>query len=370
LETLKAEFESNERLTEMYGELKTDKWSEGEIVVGECMIKAIGAGMKVRGLKYRDSRPGLAIVDDLENDELVQSQERREKLERWLNGALVPSLAEGGRIICIGTILHHDSLLSKMLSDEQYSEYEKRTYRAIQDGKPLWPEHKSIEDIEQLKREYTEKGLIDEFYREYMNQVISSENQKFKLEKFKYYEEEELERKMLKTFITIDRAYSTDKTADNTGIVVVSVDDQNIWYVRHAERFKGDDKQLIDKLFDLQAYWKPQHMGIEQKAYEHTLKPHMTDEMRRRNQFFVVECLKDNGTAKTLRIEGLVPRFENGSLLFKRTQTELIDELIQFPRSRWDDLSDALAYQLVLAEPVMLVQQKRQKEHVRITKYG
>lgn len=371
LEALKAEFESNDRLRAFYGTLATSKWSEGEIVVGDTMVRAVGAGMKVRGLKFRESRPDLVLVDDLENDELVESQERREKLERWFNGALIPSLAEGGRVIVIGTILHFDSLLNKMLGEESYTEFTKRTYRAIQaDGTSLWPEHKSLAEIEKTKQEYLQKGLVDQFYREYMNQVISTENQKFKIEKIRFFQDAELEKKRYNTYITVDRAYSTELTADNTGIVVVSVDDQNVWYVRYAERFKGNDKELIDKLFDLHRFWTPTRMGIEQKAYEFTLKPHLDDEMRRRNYFFVVEPLKDNGRAKNMRIEGLVPRFESGSIYLKREQTDLMDELTQFPRARWDDLADALAYQLGFAETSVQSPQKRPKEHIKITKYG
>jgi hypothetical protein len=104
LDGLKAELESNDRLKAFYGDLTSAKWAEGELVTNGILIKAIGAGMKVRGLKYKEFRPDLIIVDDLENDELVESKERREKLERWFNGALIPCLAKGGRLIMIGTI--------------------------------------------------------------------------------------------------------------------------------------------------------------------------------------------------------------------------------------------------------------------------
>lgn len=369
LEALKAEFESNEKLRAFYGDLKTDKWSEGEAVIGQTMIKAIGAGMKVRGLKYRESRPDLIIGDDLENDELVESQDRRDKMERWWNGAVIPSLADGGRVIVIGTVLHFDSLLAKMLDAERYTEYTKRTYAAVMDGKALWPEHQSLEDTERIKAGYAQKGLLDQFYREYMNKVISSENQKFKLEMLKYYTDNEIDRKELNNYITIDRAYSTDKVSDGTGIIVNSVDRENHWYIRVAQWFKGDELELINLLFDLHKYWKPERMGMEQLAYDSTLKPHLEAEMRKRNYFFVIEPLKHEQRSKEKRIEGLIPRFVSGSIHLKRDQTELVDQLTQFPRGRHDDLPDALAYQLDIAEP-LVNNQKHKKEHIKITKYG
>jgi len=369
LETLKSEFENNERLKLFYGDLVNKKWSEGEIIVGDTMVKAIGAGMKVRGLKFRESRPDLVIADDLENDELVESQDRRSKLERWWNGALIPSLSDNGRVIVIGTVLHFDSLLSKMLSDDRYTEYDKKTYAAVMDGKALWEEHQSLEDTENLKKQYAEKGLIDQFYREYMNKIISSENQKFKLEMFKYYTDNDIDKKVLNNYITIDRAYSTDKVSDGTAIIVNSVDRENKWYIRVAQWFKGNELELIQLIFDLHKFWKPERMGMEQLAFENTLKPHLEEEMRKRNYFFVIEALKHQQVAKEKRIESLIPRFASGSIYIKREHTELIDQLTQFPRGRHDDLPDALAYQNDIADCAMS-SEKKPKQHVKITKYG
>lgn len=349
LESLKAEFENNDRLKAFYGDMASPKWSEGEIVVNGIMVKALGAGMKVRGLKYREYRPDLIVVDDLENDEMVESLERRDKLERWFNGALIPSMDRDGRIIMIGTILHYDSLLFKVVSPERYKEFQKKTYRAITDRGALWPEHLNLQDLEVIKQDYISKGQGYLFYQEYQNDPVSDENRKFKLEQFKYYEDGDIASKQLTTFITIDRAYSLAKTADATGIVVVSVDNDNNWYIRMAERYKGTEKELIDKIFALQGYFQPVKFGIEQKAFEYTIKPALEDEMRKRNTFFLVDPLKDLGKAKTVRIEGLVPRFEASSVFLKRDMTDLIDELIKFPKGLHDDLIDALSYQLEVA---------------------
>lgn len=350
LESLKAEFEANEKLRAWYGDMVSQvKWNEGQIIANGILVKAIGSDQKVRGLKYLESRPDLIIADDLENDELVESLERREKLERWWNGAVVPSLADNGRIVVIGTILHYDSLLAKMLRPDNYQEYVKRTYRVLQNGEALWPEHLNKDAIEKLKQDYIAKGLGFQFFREYQNDPVSDENQKFKPEEMKFYEEDHLKGKMLSTTICIDRAYSTERTADFTGITVVSTDQDNNWFVRLAERFKGNEKDLIDRIFGLLAF-SPTKIGIEQKAFEHTLKPYLDDEMRRRNQFFTVTELKDLGKNKNLRIEALIPRYLSGSIFFQQNQIHLREEMERFPRGEHDDLLDSLAYHTTFAE--------------------
>jgi predicted phage terminase large subunit-like protein len=349
LDALKGELESNEQLKAFYGKMTSPKWAEGEIVANDIMIKSLGAGMKVRGLKFRENRPDLIVCDDLENDESVENKDRREKFERWFTGALLPSMAKNGRVIVIGTILHFDSLLAKLLDTAQYIGWYKKTYRAINDWGALWPEHLDLDELEKIKQEYISQGQVFLFYQEYQNDPVSSEFQKFKLEKFKYYEDKEILGRNFRTFITIDRSYSLEKTADFTAFVVVSVDRENRWYVRLAERVKGTEKELIEKIFDLHSYFTPELFGIEQKAYKYTIKPALDDEMRKRNVFFRCEELKDMGRSKNVRIEGLIPRFEAGSVYLKRDQTDMIDELIKFPKGIHDDLVDSLSYQLEIS---------------------
>ena len=353
LEALKAEFEENDKLKGFYGNLVSKHWSEDEITVNGILIKCIGAGMKVRGLKFRESRPDLIIADDLENEELVSNKERRDKLERWFNGALIPSLAKGGRIIAIGTILHYDSLMAKLLDPKKYTEFFKKTYRAIDEGKALWPEHLNLDELDIIKKNYIEQGQGYLFYQEYQNDPVSDEHRKFKIEQIKYYEEEELSGRNLRCFITIDRAYSVEKTADFTGIVINRIDKENNWYIR-SERFKGTERELIDKIFDLKEFYRPIKIGIEQKAFEYTIKPTLREEMLKRNKFFSIEELKDKGTSKNQRIEGLIPRYEMGAIYFASKQTDIIDELIRFPRGVHDDLIDALAYQNVIITPASM----------------
>lgn len=350
LEGVKAEIESNDRLKDFFGNLGSDKWSEGEIIANGILIKAVGAGMKVRGLKYRESRPDLVIMDDMENDEMVQSVERRDKLERWFSAALIPSMAKGGRMVVIGTILHYDSLLYKLLSDDKYTNFDKKIYRAINGDKILWPEHLNFDELQEIKEEYIRRGQTFLFYQEYQNDPVSSENQKFKPETFQYYTPEDLKYKQLSYYITIDRAYSTMKTADFTGISIVAVDIENNWYVK-AERFKGNELEVIDKIFDLKRYYKPVKLGIEQKAFEHTLKVSLEERMRKENFFFSVEELKDLGTAKNIRIEGLVPRFEAKTIFLLKEDKDLREELERFPAGSHDDLVDSLSYMLKIAEP-------------------
>lgn len=351
LETLKAEFESNEELRKFYGVMTSKNWSEGEIIVNGIMVKAIGAGMKVRGLKFRESRPDLVLVDDLENDELVESKDRREKLARWFNGALIPSLAKGGRVIMIGTILHYDSLLANILSVDKYKEYKTRLYRAIKDDDTsLWPEHLSREELEKLKQEYIDKGQASLFYSEYMNNPIDKESQEFKQGWFKYRKWAEVQALNTRKFLTIDTAISQKASADYTGFVMNFVDMQGFWNIKCLQH-RLNPKELIDLLFRLQDEHNFEQIGIEKTIYLDAIKPFLDDEMRKRGKFLPIVPLEHKQQAKELRIRSLIPLYSSGSVFHIEGEcSALEEEALTFPKGIHDDVLDAMAYQVQIAQ--------------------
>ena len=128
LESIKNELENNDNFKLTYQlSLKINREDRILISCGdefEIFIRAMGAGQKLRGLKFREQRPDLIICDDIENNEGVLSADRRKKLKRWFFGALIPALAQTRedkesdnimpQVIIIGTVLHHDSLLSNV----------------------------------------------------------------------------------------------------------------------------------------------------------------------------------------------------------------------------------------------------------------
>lgn len=77
IESIKAEFEFNQRLKADFPEIfgKSDIWKEGVFVTrNNIKVHARGAGQKIRGLKHGAYRPDLVALDDIENDELVEIQ--------------------------------------------------------------------------------------------------------------------------------------------------------------------------------------------------------------------------------------------------------------------------------------------------------
>jgi predicted phage terminase large subunit-like protein len=346
LDAIKKELETNEMIKGLFGNYVGDQWGEGEITTSSgTKIVAKGTGNKIRGLKFREHRPDLVICDDLENEELVENQDRRTKVDNWFSGSVMPSLDDSPdrdepQLIVIGTILHYDSLLRRLSLNK---EFKCLFYRAVMNGKPLWDAKFNLEKLEKIKNFYKEQGKIGVYYCEYMNEPVSNENAIFKQEYFKYYSDNDIYVPALYRVLTVDLAISQKQSSDYTVIVASGTTDKNDIYLLEIARDHYTPIETIDHIFRLAEKWEVQCIGIESVAYQKSLIWFLQAEMKKRNKFFLVKELKAD-VDKERRIRGLQPRYATGSVYHRNTMTALEEELIMFPKAPHDDIADAVAY--------------------------
>lgn len=199
---------------------------------------------------------------------------------------------------------------------------------------------------ERLTKEFLDGALrtMGSYYfaNQYQGEIIPDGDRVFKQEWFKYYDE--LPR-LKHTFAFIDPAISMDDGADYTGVVIADVDVDGKWYVRIAKRTRLTPTQIISLCFDIQTHFDPMIIGIEEVAYQKSLLYFLQEEMLRRNQMLPIKGIKPpTDKTKQMRIMSLVPRFEWGHIYLAKGLNDLEMELLTFPRSANDDISDALAY--------------------------
>lgn len=122
-----------------------DTWKSGTIkTTNGVKVDAVGSGKKLRGRKNRSWRPDLIVLDDIENDENVNTPEQRKKLLNWFNKAVMKAGDTYTDIMYVGTILHYDSLLSNTLKNP---EFKSRKYRAVisyADNTQLWEQWEEL----------------------------------------------------------------------------------------------------------------------------------------------------------------------------------------------------------------------------------
>ena len=87
-------------------------------VAYDSLIWPRGAGQQVRGVLFKNDRPGLIVIDDLEDPQSIENEEIRKAWYQWLYADVikaVPRLHKNWKIVYIDTLKHEDSVLQKLL---------------------------------------------------------------------------------------------------------------------------------------------------------------------------------------------------------------------------------------------------------------
>ena len=155
----------------------------------------------------------------------------------------------------------------------------------------------------------------------------------------------------------MDLGFSLDKSACYTATVVVGQDEHGCWYVLDAVRGHLDTHGQKNMFFSLCELWKPSAFCMENVLFQDKMLDNIREDPRYHMlaewgiAFFGEKPLK--GESKDQRIEYLQPRVRNGMILFRKEQTEIIQELTRYRRKSASikDLIDAMAYIARLMPP-------------------
>ena len=367
LRDIKAELLENELLRQTFGIDRFIRDRETEVVVKcedghQFRIIAKGSEQKMRGLKWRNKRPDLIICDDLENDEIVMNEERRDKFRRWFYNALLPSGGRNVRVRVVGTILHLDALLERLMphltSDDvvrtpladhgkgqndrswtsiRYRAHDK-TFEHV-----LWPEHRDETWLKAERQSYIDQGFPEGYSQEYLNYPLDEDNAYFKKDDFLPIEKDETPEEY---YVAADLAISTKKSRAYSVFVVVGVTPKGRIRVRDIERFRGDSLDIVDTFFDLYRKWKPSIYFVEQENIARAIGPVLNKEMSNRNTFFNIVPMVANED-KVRRARSIQARMRAKNVEFDVDAPWFPDfqmELLQFPRGAYMDQVDAFAW--------------------------
>ncbi len=133
---LKHELEHNDRLAADFPWAcgRGPVWKRDEIITNSGVkILGVASGSPIRGRKHREHRPDLLILDDIEDDQHVRSLDQRNKLSHWLNNAVLKAKGVDAKadFVAIGTLLHHDSLLARLLDPTRSPGWRGRKFKSV-----------------------------------------------------------------------------------------------------------------------------------------------------------------------------------------------------------------------------------------------
>lgn len=352
---IREELLTNELLRQDYGITKLSggantKFTETVVMIPGYEFRIMGRsrGQKIRGLRHRQYRPDLVLLDDVEERKKVKNKAYRDETEAWLKNDVIPSCEETkARLAIVGNELHKDALMARVRKNPLFLH---RDY-------PLFIGEEKWENCT-WKGKYPNQAALDRqkakvgaaaWKQEYCLKPINPEDQEVKEEWIQYYDHNKIPKIINKTGVGVDPAISKNATADPTAMVggfVADVDGRNkIFIIPNPINKRLSFHETISQMKGLNLAYKQYCSPMfyfEDVAYQKA-----GIETAEREGLPVIGIRPGADKRSRLRVAALL--IQNGTVLFASEGCEeLIEQLLTFGVAEHDDLVDAFVY-LVLA---------------------
>lgn len=389
LRTIREELEGNTDLATAHPSAtgKGPTWRDDFLVLNNGVaIKAYGTGQKIRGSRYRHSRPSLIVCDDLQSDEVIYSASRRDKEWTWFNGTLMRAGDPDTCFLHLCTALHRDGIGTRLARTPGW---ESRAFSAIE----RWPEHMGL--WEQWEEIYTDLECTPEQAREFfeqhrrrmelgaevlwpdredlyslMEERVRSGRSTFEREKQgrpanpedaewpdsyfddAWFDEWPAQDSMTRT-LAVDPSKGKDaRRGDYSAIVWIGLAG-GILYVDADLQRRPTPKIVSDTAWRVGA-WRPHAWGVEANNFQELLGPEIEQALADLGVFGSAPQLIENRVRKQVRIRRLGPWLAQRRIKFKAGSPGallLVSQLKDFPDPHsHDDGPDALEMAVGLLE--------------------
>lgn len=376
LSTIKMQLEDNDGVPEnellnlVFGNHKPSrqsplKWTENYIeTLKGVMVGAVGRGGQVRGFGKNAKRPGKIIFDDIEDEESVESPTQRAKTSKWFFNGARPAKRKGGRDIIMGTLLHTDGILNKVMKHREFTVVR---FGAIdKQGDALIEWYLTLPQIEEMRLAAAEVNELAGFYLEYMSEYKDDDARAFPENKLVYV------MKGLEVFqamsLALDPAISEDRKADMAALACVGIENGGAKHVIESFGKIGmDSDAMLDEFFRMHFLYmkhlphENRKYGIEAIAFQRVLIPMARAKMVELSKkhgssaYFDIQPIFHGKVGKVPRVQGILkPLIWSGHLTFQHNYGPMHTQLTDWPKGL-KDLPDVVAMAIALLDPYVLL---------------
>jgi phage terminase large subunit-like protein len=370
----------NPALQYYFGDLRGEKWTEKEFTTarGDRII-AKGTTQRLRGRSQLGLRYTNIVLDDFESELNTKTPDRRREIKEWVMSTVEPALENSkeqeGSVWLIGTIVHYDSFLQSVYDGYESARKNKRKYawkvmfkKAITDGVPLWPSYFSKEKLSDIKRRFSDMGLVHKFAQEYLNDARDLDSAKFMIDRINYYDGNVESRNNfnymivdqsaipVNVYVGVDLAYEANSKSDYQVIMVIGIDKSRNIYVIDYYRQRSPLYDMPKRIVEMARQYSPvRRVNVEKVGAQGVIKDYVNQLIgsdRRLAPGLAQGVRPPSGIKKEDRIEALLcPIVNRRKLFIRKEHIDLVEEMFQFPKGKNDDVLDGLWYAVTTAKP-------------------
>lgn len=328
------------------------RWYFKNVSGNEFVVTGHGAKTGVRGTVELNTRPVLAVLDDLISDEDARSAtviaSVNDTVYKAIDYALHPTR---NLIIWSGTPFNardplYEAVESGAWAVNCYPVCEKFPCTR-EDFKGAWEDRFTYDYVLRQYNKALQVGKIDTFNQELMLRIMSDEERLILPSEIQWYSLKNVlaAKGNFNFYITTDFASSEKQHADLSVLSVWALSGNGSWfYVDGVCRRQTMDVNMND-LFRLAQKWQPQGVGIEVSGQQQGYIAWIQSEMMNRNNYFTLSSDKATGepgirpvTDKMKRFNVVLPLFKTHKFFFPE-ELRHSEPMIEM----WDELTLASA---------------------------
>ena len=318
----------------------------------------------------------IAVLDDVVVYENAYTGEGRGKVKSQYS--LLSSIegAEAKEWV-VGTRYHPIDLYNDLLQmvEDQYDDEgekigEENIYETFEcpvedlgdgTGEFLWPRQQRRDGkwfgfdrkiLAKKRGQYLDKG---QFRAQYYNDPSDPDNVPVGSDKFQYFDRKHLEQSdgnwyykedRLNVFAAVDFAFSLNKKADYTAIVVIGIDNSGNIYILDIERFKTDRiSGYFEKILHLNNKWSFRKLRAETTVAQKAIVRQLKDLIKEHGLALSIDEYRPNKGTKEERIAAILePRYDNHTIWhYRGGNVQILEEELSSRNPPHDDVKDALA---------------------------
>ena len=344
---IQAELQYNQRYIADFGEqYNAGSWEEGEFVTrSEVAFFARGRGQSPRGLRYRSHRPDYVVIDDLDDDELVESPARVSKLFDWVRSALFGTLDGGrGRFFMVGNVIAKNSVLAKWCEIKTVHVTRVNIYDRA--GRISWAAKWAHDEVKQLEAVAGYRA----FQKEYMNNPII-EGAVFKNEWIRWGKRPAWS-KFSEIVLYIDPSFRGSTKNDYKAAKLWGKVGTTLYHLRAFVR-QCSVAEMVRWCYDLYEWARAQGIAVRWYMEANFMQDTILDEFRREGELrgyqLPITGDKRKKPDKFQRVEAISPLWERGFVIYDESQRDDpdmlagIDQTLAFEKGMrgHDDAPDA-----------------------------
>lgn len=365
---------------------KREKWSSCKICIDHIQRKKEGvrdATIATAGLTTNTTgwHADIVVSDDLVVPENAYTEDGRETVSKKTSQFTSIRNAGGFTMAC-GT-RYHPADIYAVWKEQEYDIYNDeeevvdrvpvwdiKEFAVEVDGVFIWPRAVRSEDgkaygfnlpvLSRIRAEYTDRI---QFYAQYYNDPNDPGSERISRDKFQYYDSRFIRNKggvwyfkdnRLNVYAAVDFAFSLNKAADSTAIVVIGIDSDGNIYLLDIDRFKSDKtREYFNHIKQLHAKWTFKKLRAEVTVAQQIIVNDIKDFLKKEGLRLSIDEFRPSrreGTKEERMSAALEWRYEDQIMWhFLGGHIQVLEEELVQARPKHDDVKDALASAIEIA---------------------